>query len=59
MGLKAVIGVLSCPDCGGHLLYSGVEQIEIYDAQCLNCQKLWRVVRHPGGRTEVRERIES
>jgi len=59
LGLKVSFGILSCPDCGGELLYSGIEQIEIYDAECLGCGKKWRVVKYPDGRREVRERIEN
>jgi len=59
VSLKVSIGVLSCPDCGGELLYSGVGLIEIYDAECLICHKKWRVVKYPDGRREVREKAEN
>jgi hypothetical protein len=59
MSLKIALGVVSCPDCGGMLHYSGVGEIEIYDAQCLNCHKKWRFVKYPDGRREIREKTTS
>jgi hypothetical protein len=59
MSLKVSLGVISCPDCGGMLHYSGIEEIEIYDAECLSCRKKWRVVKYPDGRKEVREKTIS
>lgn len=59
MGFKVSLGVVSCPDCGGELLYSGVGEIEIYDAECLACRKRWRVVKYADGQREVREKTTS
>jgi len=59
MGFKVSLGMLACPDCGGMLYYSGMEEIEIYDAECLTCHKKWRVVKYPDSRREVREKVES
>lgn len=59
MGFKVSLGIISCPDCGGMLHYSGIEEIEIYDAQCLHCRKKWQVVKYPNGRREVREKTTS
>jgi hypothetical protein len=56
---KVSLGVLSCPDCGGALHYSGIEEIEIFDACCLNCRKDWRVVKYPDGRREIRKKIAN
>jgi uncharacterized protein YbaR (Trm112 family) len=59
MGLKVSLGILVCPECGGTLAYSGIEEIEIYDAQCVSCRKKWQVVKYPDGRREVREKTIS
>jgi len=59
LGFKVSLGVLSCPDCGGVLYYSGVKQIEIFDARCLSCGKEWWAVKYPDGRREIREKITN
>jgi len=56
MSLKASFGLVACPDCGGMLHYSGIEEIEIYDAECMHCHKKWQVVKSPDGRKETREK---
>jgi hypothetical protein len=53
-GLKATLGITPCPDCSGMLYYHGMKDIEIYDAECMSCQKNWQVVKYPDGKTEVR-----
>jgi hypothetical protein len=57
MGLKACIGIVVCPPCSGMFYYSGIENIEIYDVECMSCSKKWQVVKYPDGRKEVREKI--
>ena len=60
MTLKISLGIVSCPDCGGTLHYSGVGRgVDLFDARCLGCGKEWRVVKYPDGRREVREKTES
>jgi hypothetical protein len=59
MGIKATLGIIACPKCGGMLYYSGIADIEIYDAECLSCHKKWRVVKYPDGRREVREKMTN
>jgi hypothetical protein len=57
MGLKACSGIAVCPACSEMLYYSGMTDIEIYDAECMSCHKKWQVVKYPDGRKEIREKI--
>jgi hypothetical protein len=56
---KVSLGIVSCPDCGGMLYYSGIEEIEIFDAECMECHKKWPVVKYPDGKKEIREKTTS
>jgi len=60
MGIKATLGIMRCPDCGGMLYFAGVaDGVDIYNAECMSCHKKWHVVKYPDGRTEIREKKEN
>lgn len=54
MGLTATLGLMRCPECRGLLFYRGMDDIKIYDAECMECHRVWHVVRYDDGRTEIR-----
>lgn len=59
MGLSASFGLMRCPECRGLLFYQGMDDIKIYDAECTECHRVWHVVKHQDGRTEIKPKTFS